>query len=242
MESSKPRHRFHILMACAFLALALAGFGHSYWLRLVDGSFDRAPIHHVHGLLMTGWFALYLLQTLLIRRGRIQRHRDWGLAGIALFTLALCSMFALTVVAMNQGLARAGGNVEALRFPVASLVSVALAGGLFAAAILNIRRPETHKRLMLLVMVVLVQAAVARLVVLPLMQGPPTLAVVIPTALATDLLLLAAVVHDLIVERRVHTAYLVGVPITLAAQLLAVPFASSIAGIGLGKALIGLTG
>lgn len=242
MESSKPRRGFHVLMAGAFLALALAGFGRSYWLKLVDGSFDRAPIHHVHGLLMTAWFALYLLQTWQIGRGRIQRHRDWGLAGIALFTLALCSMFALTIVAMNQGLARAGGNVEALRFPVASLVSIALAGALFATAILNIRRPEIHKRLMLMVMVVLVQAAVARLVVLPLMQGPPTLAVVIPTALATDVLLLAAILHDVVVERRVHPVYLVGAPITLAAQLLAVPFAGSSAGIGLGKALIGLAG
>lgn len=89
---------------------------------------------------------------------------------------------------------------------------------------------------------VLVQAAVARLIVLPLMQGPPTLAVVVPTALATDILLLAAVLHDVVVERRVHTAYLVGAPITLAAQLLAVPFAGSSTGIGLGKALVGLTG
>lgn len=151
-------------------------------------------------------------------------------------------MLVLTIAAMGRDLARAGGNVAALQFPVASLVSIALAGALFAAAIANIRRPEAHKRLMLVVMVVLLQAAVARLVVMPLVKGPPTLEVVIPTALVTDVLLLVAVMRDAIAMRRVHVAYLVAVPLTLAAQLLAVPFAASAAGMRFGAALVGMMG
>jgi hypothetical protein len=242
MDRKNDRSCFHLVMACVFLGLALAGFGRSYWLKLVDGSFDRPPIYHVHGALMTAWFVLYVTQTWQVHRGRLQRHRDWGLAGIALFTLVLCTMFALTLHGMGRDFTRAGGHAEALQFPVASLVSIPLAGALFAFAIGNIRRPEVHKRLMLMLMVVLVQAAVARLVVLPLVTGPPTPAVIIPTALVTDLLLLAALLRDWIVDRRVHVAYLVGAPLTVAAQLLAVPFGGSAAGIATGLALMGLMG
>lgn len=242
MENKNRGRCFHLVMACVFLGLALAGFGRSYWLKLVDGSFDRPPIYHVHGALMTAWFALYVVQAWQVRRGRMQRHRDWGLAGIALLTLVLCTMFALTLHGMGRDFSLAGNHVEALQLPVASLVSILLAGVLFAFAIANIRRPEAHKRLMLMLMVVLVQAAVARLVVLPLMKGPPTPAAIIPTALVTDLLLLAALLRDWIVDRRVHVAYLVGAPLTVAAQLLAAPFGGSTAGIAIGSALMGLMG
>ncbi len=52
--------------------------------------------------------------------------------------------------------------MEAVRpINVVSLITIALLSGLFAAAIANVSRPEVHKRLMVLVMVVLLQAAVA---------------------------------------------------------------------------------
>ena len=75
-----------VVLAAAFLLLAVAGFTRSYLLKLADGSFGGAPIHHLHGVLMFAWFGLYLLQTIFVATGRIQRHRDWGLAGIALFS------------------------------------------------------------------------------------------------------------------------------------------------------------
>lgn len=93
MDSNKTGRGFHLITACVFLLLALAGFGRSYWLRLADGSFGRAPIYHVHGLLMTAWFVFHVIQAWLVHRGRIQRHRDWGLAALpcSRWSCAACS-------------------------------------------------------------------------------------------------------------------------------------------------------
>jgi integral membrane sensor domain MASE1 len=63
---------------------------------------------------------------------------------------------------------RVGAGDAERRFSVVTFVSLALLAGLFALAVARVRRPDVHKRLMVLVMVVLVQPATARIFALVL--------------------------------------------------------------------------
>ena len=69
---------------------------------------------------------------------------------------------------------------------------------LVAAAVWYRRRPETHKRLMLLATVSLLAAAVARLPTALAAAGPPFYFGVV------DLLILTAVLYDIITRRKVR--------------------------------------
>jgi hypothetical protein len=203
-------------MACVFALIAFAGFTPSYWSKLAAGTFTGAPILHVHGLLLFGWTCIYLAQTALVASGRTLRHRAWGMAGIAWFSVMMCSTLALVIHSMR---------VEAaLPINVVSLITIVLASALFAGAIANVSRPDVHKRLMVLVMVVLLQAAVARLVVLPLSPpGPPSLQTTVVTGVVTDVLVVAAMIYDGYTRGRPHNVYVWGGALLLFVQVLLGP-------------------
>ena len=85
---------------------------------------------------------------------------------------------------------------------------------LVAAAVWYRRRPETHKRLMLLATVSLLAAAVARLPTALAAAGPPFYFGVV------DLLILTAVLYDIITRRKVHPVYVWGGLAILASQVI----------------------
>ena len=47
-----------------------------------------APLLHIHGVLATAWVLFLISQSVLVTRGSIARHRDWGLFGISLASVA----------------------------------------------------------------------------------------------------------------------------------------------------------
>ena len=84
----------------------------------------------------------------------------------------------------------------------------------FALAIAAIRKPETHKRLMLLAGISLLDAAVARwfltFLAPPGPLGPPPVPVTIPPALVAYLLLVVAMIFDWRTRGRPHPVYVYG--------------------------------
>jgi hypothetical protein len=237
--------RFHLWMAGVFAVIAFAGFTPSYWAKVASGTFTAAPIYHIHGLLLFSWFCFYFAQTALVASGRTMNHRTWGMAGIALFSVMLCSTAALEINSMNAA-DHAGFGDAGRRFAVVTFTTIALLMVLFAAAIANVRRPDVHKRLMLLVMVVLVQPAVARMFALlfatPGAHGPPPLMATLPVAFVADILIIVAIVHEWRTRGRPHDVYLYGGLFVLAFQVLKIPFASSAAWMAFAGALQHLMG
>ena len=228
LAAAVPRYRvipFHLAMACVFALIAFAGFVPSYWSRVAAGTFTGAPIYHVHGLLLFGWTCLYLAQTALVASGRTRRHRAWGMAGIAWFSVMICSTVGLVIHSMRAAQALGAQVVEAaLPISVVSFITIALVSGLFAAAIANVSQPEVHKRLMVLVMVVLLQAAVARLVVLPLSPaGPPSIQTTVVTGVVSDLLVVVAMAYDWRTRGRPHSVYVWGGMLLLGVQVVLGP-------------------
>ena len=86
---------------------------------------------------------------MLAARGRIGRHRAWGLLGVSLATAMVFVGFAVANQVLATRLA-AGYGDAARAFHIASISMITLFGGFVFVAILYVSRPEIHKRLMLL--------------------------------------------------------------------------------------------
>jgi hypothetical protein len=186
-------------MAAAFVLVAFGGFIPTYWAPVTAGIFKAPPIIHVHGMLMFTWVCFYFVQTFLVASGRTLDHRNWGLAGIALFSAILCVILVGESVVIRENEARGFGEA-ARRFAAVTLCAWPLMAGLFIAAIVNIKRPETHKRLMTLLMIGMLTPAIARVFITlfapPGVGAPPPPFVSIPPALVADLFIVVAMVRD----------------------------------------------
>jgi hypothetical protein len=167
----------------------------------------------VHGIVMTAWFALFLIQVRLVATGNIRLHRKVGTAGIALALLVLA-------VGLQTGIASARAGVTPLPsipplvflvMPVAELV---IFGTLFGAAIAMRKRGPYHKRFMLLASLAILTPAMARL---PFefvrVGGPPAFFAL------TDLVILACIAFDTVKNRRVHPAFIIGFIVVIVGQL-----------------------
>jgi hypothetical protein len=192
---------FYSGMALAAALTVLVGFAPSYYLRGYFGSPALSPVLHVHGLLFTGWIVLFVVQTALVAARRVALHRTLGVAGAALAAAMVVAGVMAAIDAVHRGAAPAG--VPPLSFLIIPLGDIALFGGFVATALWWRRRPETHKRLMLLATISILTAAVARWPgVLPL--GPLAFFAI------TDLFIVAGVIYDRWSRGRVHPAYIWG--------------------------------
>ena len=218
--------RFYVWMSGVIVVIAFSAFTPTFWSKVASSSFTGAPILYVHGLLFFSWTLFLFSQSALVASGRTLRHKDWGLAGIALATAMACSV--VPAVLSSIGLAESHGFGDAARrFAVIPLVSLVVWVGLLIVAFANVRRPEIHKRLVILATVDMLQAAFGR-VVRALVggadgTGPPPVFVSLPAAAAVDVLIVAAMIYDWRTRGRPHPAYFIGGVVILAQQLLIVP-------------------
>ena len=238
--------RFYVLMAATCLAVALIGFMPTYFLPLAQGRFKGEPIVHVHGFILFSWVTFFLVQTLLVARGSTLAHRTWGMLGVAIATAMTFIVTAIVSLRITQ--AALPGQPAGLAHQVRAFEWVSIGGLLFfvpvfVLAIANIKRPEVHKRLMLLGTISLLGAPIARWFMvflapppnpnappwpanLPHLMLPPASAAV-PPMLVGDLLWVVAMVFDWRTRGRVHPVYLIGGGIMLLLHLTTAPVAES---------------
>lgn len=227
--------RFYVRMATTCLAVGVIGFAPTYWVPLLRGTLDVAPLTHLHALFFYGWLLLFVRQTALAASGRLTSHRELGVLGVALATGMCFVGLGMTVTSIKR-LEAAGAPTDPVRaFAIVSFSAVLLFAALFAVAIVNVKKPEVHKRLMLVATVSMLQAAVGRWFLLflapPRPAGgppivPPLLVTVLP-GLVADLLIVAAMIHDRKTRGRIHPAYWYGGAIVLAVQLLRLPLSTT---------------
>jgi len=238
--------RFHLWMAGVFVLIAFGGFIPSYWAKLAGGTFQAPPIVHVHGFLLFTWMLFYFVQTAWIASGRTATHRAWGLAGISLFSVLICSIIATQITVLRLDDARGLGDASR-RFSAVVFVALPLMIGLLTAAIANVRKPETHKRLMFLLMASMMTPAIARVFIALLApagaaDGPPPPFVSIPPGLVACLLIAVAIVYDWLTRGRPHKAYIYGGLLVVIELFLAVAVAGTQAWMNIAKSLEHLAG
>jgi hypothetical protein len=127
----------------------------------------------------------------------------------------------------------AGFVQQAQAFLTTPLFSMAAFAALVAAAIRLRRDPQTHKRLMVLATISILDAAVARF---PLDVLRSSSWAYLP---ATDLLLAAAILYDVASRRTVHRAYVWGGLLLVIEQALRIPVGETAAWQTIARALIG---
>ena len=237
MSAVRERGRyFYVWMAGVCALIAFGGFAPTYWLQLAPGTFVGPALLHIHSALFSAWMLLLLSQTWLASQGRLDHHRAWGLVGVALASAMVVVGLATAIYSMNIELA--AGKEAARGFLVVPVVAIGLFAGFFVAAILNIRRPDVHKRLILLATISLLQAAMGRVAFLIVSGGAgpgarpglaplPPLALTVGPSLALELLIVAGAVYDWRTRGRPHPVWIVGAVVMTAAVLLRAPLAAT---------------
>jgi hypothetical protein len=217
---------FFISIAAVLLVIIAVGFARSFYLRSIfngaHAAGTRLPTYIVaHGIILTLWFLLFLVQTLLASSGRIRIHRSLGIAGAVLAAI----VFSLSLVVVVRSVSR-----ETPLVVIGDMIVLILFAIFISLGILFRRKPDVHKRLMTIASISIVAPAIARW---PGAQAMLPLSVVLP-----QLSILAAqVVYDVRSRRRVHPATAWGVAAYLVAIGITLPLASSKLGHSLVNAL-----
>jgi hypothetical protein len=199
--SSARRDRFfHSGLAVAFLVTTVAGFGPTYFYKPLQSSPPLTPLLHIHGLVFTTWLLLLLTQSALVARRRVDLHKRLGIAGAVLAAAMIPLGIMVAVEAARRGAATPG--LTPLVFMVFPVGAVAMFAGFIGAALWNRRRPEIHRRLIVLGTVSILTPAIARL---PFAGHNPVFALMLSL-----LFVVAGMIHDWRTQRRVHHIYIWG--------------------------------
>jgi hypothetical protein len=222
-ESDQNRivaQRFYFYaLVCAALVV-FAGFTRSYFLKGLFGTPALYPLLHVHGLVMTSWFVLFGVQTLLIQGHRTDVHRRLGVAGVLLAATMVAVGSAVVIINARGGRVPPGAPIPVIM--ILSFGNLAVFGALVGAAIYFRGRREFHKRLMLLATLSLLPAAIQRMPLDFMGLG------VLPTVFGlTDVFIFVCVAYDTWRHRRLHPAFAVGAILIIAWVPLAIALGGS---------------
>lgn len=197
----RVEHLFFSGMALLILATVFVGFAKTYYL----AGMVRAPLPniliHMHGAAFTCWLLLLITQTSLVSAGRVDIHRKLGIAG---FCLA-CLMVVLGTSAATNMLARGDPPfADPKAFYAVTLLDMALFATMVFFAFRSRHEPSTHKRLILLASIGLLDAAFCRWPFAIFRANVPM------TFLFLYIFIVLLVAYDLLSMRRVHRATLRG--------------------------------
>jgi hypothetical protein len=184
-------------MSIAAMITVFAGFGPTYYLRPYYTATPLMPLLHLHGLVFTSWLLLFLVQTGLIAAHRTDIHRRLGILGGVIAVLMIIIGATTAIIRASQG-ATPVPEISPLSFLVVPLGDISVFAVLVGAGFYFRRRPDVHKRLMMLATISILAAAIARLPFAIMKAGPPVFFGL------TDLFVLACVLYDLVTLKRIH--------------------------------------
>jgi hypothetical protein len=204
---------FYLAAALGIAVIMFAGFARNYYLRAWIGTRVISFMVHVHGVVMTAWVVLFVTQTLLVAKHRIDLHRTLGIAGAALAAV----VFGLGVFTIARSIERhkpgAGPQLFMELFVAFDGISLLVFACLVIAGLINRRRRDIHRRLMLVAMISLLPPAFGRLIAYFTYDN---------VELIVLCLMYACVLSCLVVDgwrhRRVHPAFVVAGLMVIAAN------------------------
>lgn len=210
---------FYFSMSLLIAAVVVYGFSHTVNDRLIHATPPRPWILWVHGAVFTGWLGYFIFQSALVRTHHVKLHRLTGWFGAALgvlipvlgiWTAIIMHRFDLTYF-----------HASAVQFPPTARNSaffsiqgldMLLFAVFFWLAILWRKKPEFHRRLVLIATCALTDAGFGRFPMIPHHWFEA----------GVDALILLGVARDLIVNRRIHVVYRYALPAMVICQIFAV--------------------
>ncbi len=192
------RRPFYIGVSLLMGLIVIVGFWPTYFGPLMLGTISQPILIHLHATVFTGWLVLFLTQVVLAASGRVAWHVRLGRVGTGYGVLVV-------IVGLLTGISRSAhrfqlglGGEHLLFVAIADMTVFSI---FFGAAIAFRRRPQVHKRLMMVAATMLLVAAASRMAFLPLLS--------MRQAVWVSPILLA-MAYDFRAQRVIHPVYLIG--------------------------------
>lgn len=201
----EARSRLFLFIGVLGVLVAVAGFSKTFFYPLLTGTFSAHPLIYVHGLFLFGWVGFFLWQSQLIHRRRLRVHKNMGWLGGSLAAGVVLSTLAVAVLASRR-IAASGEVGHANGELLVVMIEMTMFAALITSALVMRKRPETHKRLMLLALIGSLGPAWFRFRHYFPEVGNPLF---LYSILLADSLILVAALSDLIRRRSVHWVYIV---------------------------------
>jgi hypothetical protein len=227
---------FYTGMGVLVAFIVFSGFARSYylnyWVPTPEGFRKLDGLLHLHGAVFTAWVLLGVVQPALIANRHYRLHRRLGYFGAGVATLMVILGNVAAVAAMHGGFIGMGDPFVFYAVPFFAIWTFALC---VAFAVLWRNRPETHKRLMLLASVPLIEAAIARLPLAPITAGAP-----FSFMIGSDIIIVAGIAYDLVSRGKVHKVWLWGGGLVIAGEVLRVAVATTGPWLAFARTMAGL--
>jgi hypothetical protein len=204
---------FYFAMSLLLAASVVWGFSHTIGQNLVHPAIPRPRILWFHGAVFSGWILFFIFQSALVRTRSIKWHRffGWFGAGLGTVMVPLGLATAMTMIRFETYKLNEAGRYAFFIVPCYDVLSF---GACFALAVLWRKKPEMHRRLILIAACSLCSAAFARF--------DPHLRMTGLFYSCVDGMIALGAIRDLLVNRRIHKVYLVALPSIMVAQSLVV--------------------
>jgi hypothetical protein len=204
---------FYFAMSLLSAAAVVWGFSHTINQSLFHPPVPRPRILWFHGAVFSAWILFFIFQSALVRTRNVKLHRFFGWFGAGLGTVMVPMGLATAMVMVHfetYQLHRTGRYAFFI-VPCYDVLSFAVCFGL---AMAWRKKPELHRRLIILATCALLSAAFARF--------DPNLRTTGLFYVCVDASVALGVLRDLLVNRRIHKVYQVALPCFIVAQILVV--------------------
>ena len=201
---------FYLFMSLLITVVVVYGFSYTINQNLLHPRVQPPQIVYLHSFVFSAWVLFFILQSSLVRSHNVHLHRTLGWVGAGLAVSILVLGYTTSTAVLRVAIQRR------LPFPTVSFLFVEIMELVcfavpFALAIYWRKRPDFHRRLMLIATCALTEAAFGRIPSLPALFAPA----------GVDALILLGVVRDIIVERHIHKVYLYALPTMIFLQIIA---------------------
>jgi hypothetical protein len=220
--------------AALFALLAFAGFARTYYLKPLFHAPRLPALIHFHGVVMTGWVVLFLVQTRLVAARKVGLHRRIGLIGVWLTPLMLLVGVDASLIMARRDYRLGHGSTYPLSFLALQLVGLLVPFAIFIILAVTLRqRPAWHSRFMVLATLRLLPPATTRIPLAFIQKGG------IPILVGIDVFaVLVCLVVDTARNRKVSPVFLWGGFLLVGADLGSIALSMTTGWIELAKRLI----
>jgi len=200
---------FYFFMSLLVAAVVVYGFSHTIGSNLFHPAVPRPLLLYFHSACFSGWVAFYIFQSLLVRTRNVHIHRMVGWFGTVLGAAMILLGYSIAVI-MNRFDLHTLHQADAVPFLIVPFFDITAFAVVLSLAIYWRKKPELHRRSILLATCILTAAAFGRF---PTGFFPP-----VYFYTGVDALVLFGVLRDLVVSRNVHKIYLCALPILIICQ------------------------
>lgn len=226
MKTSKIQmqsdHFFYPALAILISATGFAGFSFTYFGPIIGGTYPPSGAAlHLHGWSFFFWYLLFPIQAILIPSKKGKLHKRLGLLSIILVIFMTLTGILVVSVRVEEAvrLETPGTWLEYGPLILSNLVLFVIfyIAGIYAALK---NRFQSHKRFIIVASAIGLGAGFFRLILFLSGFHPLSLPIGV---LSCSLFIIIGIIYDFITQKKVHSAYLIGLMVMLVVEISLLP-------------------